>query len=187
MRFKEYLQEGPYSHTSDLRNDYAEMIKEKLAEPIPAFGLILSSLGDSKMKELPPNIFPETFNKSIWLNGNKLSSFNNFPKIITNGGLDVSDNNFTSLKDIHKHITEITGKDGILLGYNPIKSNVLGLLLIKNLKKIVLVSSTAKGKDDKILAQIEKILNRHLGNGNNAVMEAQEELINAGYPEFAKL
>jgi hypothetical protein len=59
---------------------------------------------------------------------------------------------------------------------NPIKSHVLGLMLIDGLKTIRL--------DNK---QVEEILNRHLGKGRAGMLMAQEELIEAGLEEFAQL
>ena len=79
-----------------------------------------------------------------------------------------------SLKGVHEHVTS----DGsvFLATENPIKSHVLGLLLIKDLKQIRL--------DNK---QVEEILNRHLGKGRAGMLMAQEELIEAELEEFAQL
>jgi hypothetical protein len=56
-----------------------------------------------------------------------------------------------------------------------IKSNILGLLKVRNLKAISIT-------DDK---KLEEIINRHLETKD--IIECQEELIENGYKEFAKL
>lgn len=87
----------------------------------------------------------------------------------------LSNNKLESLHNVHKHITMTRQAhfDG-----NPIKSHVLGLLLIKNLYIVSL-------DNDKI----NRIINSYLPNtrGNEAVYECQEELIDAGYDEYAQL
>ena len=82
-------------------------------------------------------------------------------------------NNLTSLHNIHKHLKYV----GISIGFkhNPIKSHVLGLLLIDGLQKIFL--------DNK---EVEDIINKHLKNGRD-IFACQEELIEAGFDEFANL
>ena len=57
---------------------------------------------------------------------------------------------------------------------NPIESHVLGLLKIKGLQEVRL--------DD---IQLTKIINKYLPLGD--LLDCQEELIEAGYEEFAQL
>ncbi len=85
-------------------------------------------------------------------------------------------NNLTSLQGIHKHIKSI-GKE-LHLEHNPIKSHVLGVLLIEQCIKILL---------DNI--EVQQILNKYLPNtqGREALYDCQEELINAGFEEYAQL
>ena len=105
---------------------------------------------------------------------NELTSLEGAPSHV-NGNFDCAYNNkLTSLKDVHKHITEIRGK--FYAVNNPIESHVLGLLLIKGVTEVRL--------DNK---QVEEILNRHLGKGRAGMLMAQEELIEAGLEEFAQL
>jgi hypothetical protein len=61
---------------------------------------------------------------------------------------------------------------------NPLKSHVLGLLLVKGCKKVEL--------DNKV---VEDVLNRYLPNnrGAKAVIEAQSELLDLDLEEFAQL
>ena len=104
---------------------------------------------------------------------NELTSLEGAPSHV-GGDFWCSNNELASLKDVHKHVTEIKGE--FYAFDNPIKSHVLGLLLIKGVTKVRL-----KNK------QVEEILNRHLGKGRAGMLMAQEELIEAGLEEFAQL
>ena len=100
-----------------------------------------------------------------------LTSLEGAPKKV--GGVFDADGNkrLTSFSGIHKHIKEIDGKfrcDSDLSG------PVLGLLKIKKLQKVIL-------KDWKL----EDILNKYLPEGD--LIDCQQELIEAGYEEQAKL
>ena len=104
---------------------------------------------------------------------NKLTSLEGAPSYVGHDFYAL-DNKLKSLKDIHKHISELHGD---FHGYsNPLKSNVLGLLLIKGLKRVLLDNM-----------QVQNILNKHLGKGRVGMLQAQEELIEAGLEEFAQL
>ena len=116
---------------------------------------------------------PEYVGGLIDCSTNKLTSLEGAP--IRCGGIYCNNNDtLTSLKDIHKHVKEINGYFKAVV--NPIKSHVLGLLLIKGITLINLKH-----------AQVEEILNRHLGKGRAGMLMAQEELIEAGLEEFAQL
>jgi len=104
---------------------------------------------------------------------NELTSLEGAPSRV-DGNFSCSVNKLASLKDVHKHITEIRGKFYAL--NNPIKSHVLGLLLIKGVTEVRLNNK-----------QVKEILNRHLGKGRVGMLMAQEELIEAGLEEFAQL
>ncbi len=116
---------------------------------------------------------PSHVGAHFYCSANKLTSLNGAPSHV-NGNFDCSLNKLTSLKDVYKHIAEIKGKFYAI--ENPIKSHVLGLLLIKGVTGVHL--------DNK---QIEEILNKHLGKGRAGMLMAQEELIEAGLEEFAQL
>lgn len=62
----------------------------------------------------------------------------------------------------------------------PIESNVLGLILIKNLEKFSF--EDFKGE----VHPVQNIINKHL-KGSRDVLECQEELIENGYKQYAKL
>ena len=104
---------------------------------------------------------------------NELTSLEGAPSHV-GGGFYCHSNKLTSLKDVHKHIAEIKGEFCAL--DNPIKSHVLGLLLIKGVTRVYLDNE-----------QVAKILNRHLGKGRAGMLMAQEELIEAGLEVFAQL
>ena len=116
---------------------------------------------------------PSHVGGGFYCHGNELTSLAGAPSHV-GGRFACSVNKLTSLKDVHKHITEINGK--FYAVGNPIKSHVLGLLLIRGVTEVRL--------DNK---QVEEILNRHLGKGRAGMLMAQEELIEAGLEEFAQL
>jgi hypothetical protein len=104
---------------------------------------------------------------------NKLTSLDYVPEKI-NGYLNCSQNNLTSLEGIHKQIKKMNGD--FYAEDNPIKSHVLGLLLIDGLTEIYL--------DNK---QVQKILNKHLGKGKAGVLNARQELLDADLDDYAEL
>lgn len=104
---------------------------------------------------------------------NQLTSLQGAPRHV-GGSFYCPNNKLTSLKGVHKQIAEIQGR--FACTQNPIESHVLGLLLIKGITEIHL--------DHK---QVREILNRHLGKGRAGMLQAQEELIEAGLEEFARL
>ncbi len=110
--------------------------------------------------------------KSINYEGYRLDSLEGAPSSI-GGNLYCSINNFTSLHNIHKIIKHIGGHADFR--YNPITSHVLGLLLIDGLLFVMLGNE-----------KVEDIINKHL-EGDRDVFACQEELIEAGYEEFAQL
>ena len=105
---------------------------------------------------------------------NKLTSLAGAPTSV-GGNFNCNQNQLTSLHNIHKQINSIQG--GLYALNNPIKSHVLGVLLIKGLTKVEFNNK-----------QVESILNRHLpSKGMHSVLEAQEELIDAGLEDFAQV
>jgi len=116
---------------------------------------------------------PSHVSGNFYCSVNELTSLEGAPSRV-GGHFYCSDNELTSFKDVHKYIAEIQGD--FFGTENPIRSHVLGLLLIKGLQWVQL--------DNK---QVEEILNRHLGKGRAGMLMAQEELIEAGLEEFAQL
>lgn len=103
-------------------------------------------------------------------NENKLSSLKGAPSIIHRTGT-FQKNHLKDLHNIHKEILEA---EGLYFDENPIEGKVLGLLKIRNLKKAML--------DNK---HVELIISKYLPMGD--VLECQQELIDNGLEEFAKL
>lgn len=81
---------------------------------------------------------------------------------------------FTSLAGVHNQLKSIHGKFKCTSTF--LKSHVLGLLLIKNIQSVELFNDT-----------ITKILNKNIGKGRKGVIDAQNELIDAGFEEYAEI
>lgn len=114
--------------------------------------------------------------------GNLITDLDGAPEEI-GSSCNISKNpNLTSLTGIHKHIKYI-GYDLIISG--TIKSSILGILMIKNIKKVVLWDPSNISKLDDMVAAVQ-ILNKH-NKGNRDILECQEEMINAGLKEYAKI
>lgn len=82
-------------------------------------------------------------------------------------------NSLNNLSNFHKHFKSIHGR--LSLKLNPIKSHVVSVLLIDKLTSIEM--------DDKV---IEHILNKQLA-GNRDVLGCIDELIEAGYSNYAQI
>ena len=107
-----------------------------------------------------------------------LTSLEGAPNILKR--LECDDNPIVSLKGIHKIIEEI---NGIGLFPDSIESNILGLLKIKNLKKIQFANKGILKKDE-----ISEIINKYLPNPSpSQIIDCQNELIDAGFEEYAEL
>ena len=106
---------------------------------------------------------------------NLLSSLKGAPSYV-NGDFYCADNKLTSLEGVHKIFKEIKG--AFYASMNPIKSHVLGLLLINKLTGVILEE-----------IDVADIINKYLPNtkGNKWVFECQSELIDAGFDEYAQL
>lgn len=107
--------------------------------------------------------------------------FDEFPASSTSSWVNISKVRIDSLEGIGtKHLTSI-GPDGELLISKKIKSNILGLLKIKNLK-IVLIDGTPKPDLEKAV----KIINKHLASGRN-IRKCKAELEDTGLDDYAQL
>ena len=93
---------------------------------------------------------------------------------------EADDCNLTSLRNIHKYTQQILGD--FYCGDNPIKSHMLGLLLIKGL------TYSACNSDDNMYKPIQ-IINNYLKQpmSKQRMFDCQEELIQAGFKEYAQL
>lgn len=106
----------------------------------------------------------------------ELTSLEGAPKEVSDNFHCSRNHKLTSLKGIHKQVTKI---DGMIYAFMcPIKSHVLGLLLIKGLTGVELDNQ-----------EVEDILNKYLPNtrGNKALIECQSELLDANLEDYAEL
>jgi hypothetical protein len=115
---------------------------------------------------------PTSIDGKFYCMDNKITSLEGAPSSIE-GNFYCTKNKLTSLHNIHKHIKHIRAFAGF--GNNPITSHVLGLLLIDGLKGVYLDNN-----------EVTDIICKHL-QGDRDVFACQEELINAGYEDFAQL
>lgn len=125
---------------------------------------------------------PQEGVSSVYVRGCNLTSLEGIPREIW-GELICADNPITSLKGIHKIIDEI--RDKIYLPVT-IKSNILGLLKITSLRQIIFLSSDQHKNED--LEKIQAIINNYLPNPTSSeIIDCQNELIEAGFEEYAEL
>jgi len=133
-----------------------------------------------------------SFLKSLNCSDNKLTSLNHCPTRLEYM-LECSDNKIKSLSHAPKHVeifkannNKIISLAGIGKKYllecesieikeNPITSNILGLFLVKGLKEII--------ADRR---EVFDIVIKHFNKGKD-ILACQEELIAAGYKEYARL
>ena len=108
-------------------------------------------------------------------NHNYLTSLEGAPSSVV-GDFSCFNNQLTSLTGIHKILKQMNGT--FYANSNPLKSNVIGLLLVKGCKKVEL--------DNK---QVEEIMNRHLKSpfGHLRVLECQSEMLDAGLEDWSEL
>jgi len=118
---------------------------------------------------------PKEVGGNFRCSGNQLTSLEFCPKEV-GGNFRCSFNKLTSLADIHKRLKKMDGifyADG-----NPIKSNVIGLMLVAGCKEVDLDND-----------EVEKIMNKHMKSpfGHLRLLECQEDLLSAGFEEWAEL
>jgi hypothetical protein len=115
---------------------------------------------------------PQVIKGDFYCSDNKLKSLQYCPQIVK-GDFYCSDNKLPSLQNIHKYCKQI---NNTLWAYNnPIKSHVLGVMLIENIQLVDLDQEPVK-----------KIINTHL-NTDRDVYLCQDNLIKAGFAEYAQL
>jgi len=113
-----------------------------------------------------------------------LTSLKGSPKRVVEGGIWSA----TAFFNDCDGITEVKGIgreflnqiDNMLILPNTIKSNILGVMLIKNLQSFMFSNSSNETSD------VSNILNDHL-KGERDILDCQEDLITHKYKEFAKL
>jgi len=117
----------------------------------------------------------QTIGKNLIAGGNKyLTSLEGGPRFVGGGVFLEFCKGLTSLQNVHLHLPEALAIFLSRVPRVPITGPLLGLLLVKNLRRVVL--------DDDRLASI---LNKYLPGGNP--LACAIELIEAGYEEHARL
>ena len=106
---------------------------------------------------------------------NQLTSLEGAPSSV-GCDFDCYNNHLASLTSIHKILKQMNGT--FHANGNPLKSNVIGLLLVKGCKEVILDNN-----------QVMEIMNRHLKSpfGNLRVLECQSEMLDANFGEWAEL
>ena len=130
------------------------------------------TIDNKKITEQTPS---EPWPGNFYCSFNQLTSLEFCPKEV-GGDFYCFNNQLTSLADIHKRLKKM---DGIFYAHdNPIKSNVIGLMLVVGCKEVQL--------DNK---EVQNIMNNHLPNtrGHLGLLECQEDLLSAGFEEWAEL
>lgn len=133
------------------------------------------NLGFKHLTELP-SYLPEKVEGYFYCHNNYLTSLEHCPSEV-GGAFFCAYNHLTSLKDVHKRIRKI-GKSFQCYD-NPIKSHILGLMLIEIGGKIE--TGLGDGKD------VDVILNKWKNQGRKGALGCQRELIEAGYKDLAQL
>lgn len=107
-----------------------------------------------------------------------LEGLQNVPLVVINNCVSL-----TSLHDIHKHVknVEVLAIDESAKE-SSVKDSILGLLLISGLKHVYFNDTAG---DDFVTAM--EILRKYLGKGREVLFDCQQELIDAGLVDFAKL
>lgn len=119
---------------------------------------------------------PEHVGATMNCSNTLIGSFEGSPSYIGGHFYSGRGTKIKSLQNIHKQIKHI---GGIFQIPDTIKSHVLGLMFIKGLKEVRLLSDLGGKK------QVQNIINKHLPGGD--VHDVQQELIEAGLSEYAKL
>jgi hypothetical protein len=115
---------------------------------------------------------PKVVKGDFYCSFNKLQSLQYCPQIV-NGNFNCAVNKLQSLQNIHKYCKQIDGE--LWVDINPIKSHVLGVVLIENVTLFIF--------DNK---QVQTIINTHLETDRDVYI-CQDNLIKAGFAEYAQL
>lgn len=148
--------------------------------------------------------FPNWVGGSFWIGDEKITNLQGCPEIVEGddcfisggfsslegitryvqtGQMTIESPSLTSLKDIHKHISYIHDRLDFLA---PIKSNILGILKIKGIRTLGLGVEMKNYPEFEQCNEVFGILRKHLAKDRN-ILECQEELMDNGFKEYAKL
>jgi len=124
---------------------------------------------------------PKFVGEDFDVSDNQLTEIDFAPEIIL-GDFNIAKNKITSLKDIHKKCHQCNGH--IVIGGTPISKAILGVILIDHLESLSVIVQVAHSMP---LLKAAAIVNKYLGKGKAGVLDAQNELIEAGLDDFAEL
>jgi hypothetical protein len=124
---------------------------------------------------------PQIVREGVHIKSCPIKSFEGFPKEIINS-LYINDLKINTFSGINKWIKSIT--DSILIGADcyMYHNGMMGLMLIRNLKRVISTPFT----NHIVQHEAIQIINKHLA-GDRFVTECQLELQDAGFQEYAKL
>ena len=139
----------------------------------------------------PPFVLPKIMHSfAIIGNADKLTDIPNWIPEETND-FQIINTGLTNLKDIHKKLKSVN-RMAILKNKN-FKSHILGVLKIPDFHYAapdnhgILLNSPNSGDSTSKLNTLEQILNKYLHQDNPNIFECQNELMDAGLEEYAKL
>lgn len=130
------------------------------------------SCNDNKLTTLEGA--PERITNNFWCSDNNLTSLRGSPREV-GGYYGCVRNKLTSLEGVHRYVKKVENK--FIATGNPIKSHVLGILLVQ----------CDELEIDNL--EVSKIINNYLPNreGMKGLLRCQRELIKARYEEYAQL
>ena len=172
MRFKELLEEQEVTLIGrKIGPTHKKLFTAEMAGKRWNGNFICAREGLTTLEGAPSIIRNGAFDCST----NRLTSLKGIPSSV-DGFVNCAANKLTSLHDIHKLIKNM---DGVFwANSNPITSCILGVLLIRGCIGLMI---------DNI--RVKNIIIKHLPNnyGFQGVLACQNELLDAGFDEYAKL
>ena len=151
--------------------------------------MMLTSLPDGIPREVTKNFncnnnkltslegAPQLVGGDFWCNKNELTSLEGAPQSV-DGVFWCNNNELTSLKrEEIQHIKKIGA--GFMCADNPIRSHILGLMMISIGGEIK--TELGDGED------VDAILNKWKNQGRKGVLGARRELLDLGYNQLAQL
>jgi hypothetical protein len=128
----------------------------------------------------------------LYATHNKIKSIDFIPSHVK-GDIFIAGNDITDLHDIHKKVQYCGGE--MWIRYNPIKSNILGLLLIDGLKKLDLSETEDLQRTPRDNAEFNRacyIISKYLkdktfSSPKQRMIACQNEMIDKGLEDYAQL
>ena len=138
----------------------------------------------SKKYDVIKKLCNELGSVGIWFGADEdetITSFTQFPKTIESGFVFNERCKFNNFKNVHKHFRYIRGS--VYFDALYFTSNILGFLKIPEISRIDVGSVFRQRHNGRVL---QGILNTALDEKRN-LLDVQQELIEAGFEEYAQL